>query len=470
MLEFTGTNHSFAKASNAHSAKSKGLLLDPGQKRKKVLILGAAGRDFHNFNMFFRNRKEYEVVGFTLAEQLPVKLKAYPPVLSGKLYLKGVPIYCERDLEKIIKEKKVEFVCLAYSDLAHMEVMHLASRALAAGASFLLLGPDATMLKSTKKVVAVCATRTGAGKSPLTEYISLFLKKEGKKAVIVRHPMPYGDLRRKVVQRYTSLRDLDRQGCTIEEREDYERHIRNGITVYAGVDYEKVLKSVEKEADIIIWDGGNNDFPFFRPNLMITVADAMRAGHEMAYHPGEANFRMANVIVLNKWEGNKNGARKIMRNAKAVNPHAKVVKVSTDVLIGKHLTSADKKRVLVIEDGPTITHGEMPYGIGYLVAKREKCSVLDGAKFATGIYKEIYGRYKHIKKVVPAVGYSKKQIGDLQRLIENARPSAVISATPTDLSELLDIKVPIVRASYKLKNNAALDKTLKEWLAHNKRD
>ena len=428
------------------------------QKRKRVLILGAAGRDFHNFNVFFRDNLEYEVVGFTFAEQLPVKLELYPPALAGKLYPSGVPIFCEKDLEKIIKRKRIEYVCLAYSDLAHVDVMHLASRALASGASFILLGPDATMLKSTKKIIAVCATRTGAGKSPLTEYISMWLRSRGKRAVIVRHPMPYGGLEKKAVQRFNSLHDLDKQGCTIEEREDYERHIRNGFTVYAGIDYEKILRSAEREADVIIWDGGNNDFPFFKPDLMITVADAMRAGHEKAYHPGEVNFRMADIIAINKW--NRKGAQVIMQNAKEMNPHAEVIKIEMDAFMDREISEDEKKRVLVIEDGPTITHGGMPYGIGYITAKKKRCTILDGAKYAVGEYKRIYEKYTHIKQVVPAVGYSKGQIRELSALIKKANPSVIISATPTDLIGLLNIKIPIIRVNYKLRKNKKLDELL----------
>ncbi|MEM3364024.1 MAG: GTP-binding protein [Candidatus Micrarchaeia archaeon] len=434
-------------------------------KRRRVLILGAAGRDFHNFNVYFRDKIGYEVVGFTLADQLPVQLDMYPSSLAGKLYPHGIPIYKESDLEKIIREKSVDLACLSYSDLSHNAVMHIASRVLAAGASFILLGPNATMLKSQKKVIAVCATRTGAGKSPMTEYVSQWLRKKGFRTVIVRHPMPYGELEKKAVQRYSSLNDLDAHGCTIEEREDYERHIRNGFIVYAGIDYERVLRNAEKEADVIIWDGGNNDYPFFRPDIMITVADAMRAGHEIAYHPGEVNFRMADVIAINKWENAKKGAREIEWRAKEMNPHAKIIRVSMDAVMDRKLSAAEKKRVLVIEDGPTITHGEMPYGIGYIVAKKEGCSIIDGSKFAVGVYKKIYAQHKHIEKVVPAVGYSREQIEELKVLIGKARPSAVVSATPTNLSDFLDIKAPLVRVTYKLRKNNAVERVLESILA-----
>ncbi|MCX8206181.1 MAG: GTPase [Candidatus Micrarchaeota archaeon] len=430
-------------------------------KRANVLILGAAGRDYHNFNMVFRDRKEYNVVGFTHA-QLPTEAKIYPAKLAGKLYPKGIQIYDEREMERIIHQKQVDIVCLSYSDLSHHAVMHLASRALACGASFMLLGPAATQLSPKKPVIAVCAVRTGAGKSPLTEHISLLLKRSGKKVGIIRHPMPYGDLVSQEVQRFASLEDLDRNKCTLEEREDYERHIRNGFTVYAGVDYAKVLALAERENDIIIWDGGNNDFPFIRPDLMITVADAMRAGHEVGYHPGETNFRMCDIIAVNKWEKSPKGAQAIERNAKDANPRAMVVKVSMEHKVEGKLRKG--MRVVVVEDGPTITHGEMPYGIGKIAAEAAGCSVVDASKSAKGIYEKIYREYPHIQGVIPAVGYSERQLRDLEATVNAARADAVVLATPTDLTKLLRINKPAVKVSYRMQPCPAIDRMVQALL------
>ncbi len=425
--------------------------------QKRVLIIGAGGRDYHNFNMVFRDNPEYEVVGFTMA-QLPVRKVRYPAKLAGKLYPNGIPTYDESEIETLVKKHSVDYVCLSYSDLGHNEVMHIASRGLAAGASFLLLGPRHTMLESSKKVIAVCATRTGAGKSPLTEYISTFLRERGYRVGIVRHPMPYGDLAQEEVQKFAKLEDLDAQKCTVEEREDYERHIMNGFVVYAGVDYAKVLRLAESENDVIIWDGGNNDFPFFRPDMMITVADAMRAGHETLYYPGEVNFRMCDVIAINKWENNAEGLRTIMRNAKALNPQAELVRISMEYEASSEIRKG--ARALVVDDGPTLTHGGMPYGVGYLVAMKKGCKIIDGRRYAEGAYRELYRKYGHIHKVVPAVGYSKAQIGDLKQTIMNAKPQLIISATPADLTKLLNIKIPIVKVSYKLKRNIQLERAI----------
>ncbi len=321
--------------------------------RINALILGAAGRDYHNFNMFFKNNPHYSVVGFTHA-QLPIQTKYFPKKLAGKLYNKDIPIYDESQMEQIIRDKDVHLVCFSYSDLSHEHVMHLASRAVAQGASFMLLGPKETMIKSNKKVVAVCAVRTGAGKSPVTEHISKFLKSKGLKVGIIRHPMPYKkDLAKQNVQVFKTLQDLKKHNCTIEEREDYERHLKNGFAVYAGIDYKKVLKEAEKCNDVIIWDGGNNDYPFIEPDVMITVADAMRAGDETEYYPGEVNFRTADIILINKWENRKKDAKSIMNNAKTMNRSAKVMKISMEFCVDAKL----KGKVIVVEDGPTITHG-----------------------------------------------------------------------------------------------------------------
>lgn len=429
--------------------------------RKRVLILGAAGRDYHNFNMVFRDNPGYEVVGFTHT-QLPTDARLYPAKLAGRLYKKGVRIYREKDVGGLMKRLRADLVCFSYSDVTHAHVMHLASQALAGGASFLLLGPNETMLKSKKKVVAVCATRTGAGKSPVTEYISLLLRKMGFRPAIIRHPMPYGDLVKQEVQVFREIRDLDKYSCTVEEREDYERHIKNGFTVYAGVDYAKVLDMAEKNSDIIIWDGGNNDYPFIRPDQMITVADAMRPGHELEYHPGEANFRMADVIAINKWENNREGERIIRDNARNISPRAKIVKISMDARVeGADLHG---KSAVVVEDGPTITHGGMPHGIGYITAKKMGCKIINPKKYAHGMYKRIYDEYPHIGSVVPAIGYSKRQLADLKKTIEAANPEGIVWATPANPGSLIRLGVPIARVEYKLKGNTHIEMAVRRLM------
>ncbi|MCK4319609.1 GTPase [Candidatus Micrarchaeota archaeon] len=433
-------------------------------KRKKVLILGAAGRDFHNFNLYFRGKKEFEVVGFTAAQIPGIGGRRYPKELAGKLYSKGIPIYEERDLEKLIKRHKIDSVVFSYSDVSHEHVMHLASRANAAGANFVLLGGEKTMLKSRKPVLAVCAVRTGAGKSPLTKYISRILKKSGKRVAIIRHPMPYGDLRKQEVQRFASIRDLKKAECTVEEREEYEGHIKNGFVVFAGVDYEKILRKAEKEADIILWDGGNNDLPFYESDLHIVVADALRPGHELKYYPGEANFRMADVIVINKVSGSKKGAGIIRKNAKEVNSKAKIFETDT-ILSSDFEGNLKGKRVLAIDDGPTITHGGMSYGAGYLYAKRKGAKLIEPRRFAVGSIKKAYSKYRHMGRVLPALGYSRKQLKELEKTIENAKPEVVVSGTPMDLRNVIKVNVPIVHVSYKIKERkGSMKRLVKEFI------
>jgi predicted GTPase len=435
------------------------------KNKTKAIILGASGRDFHNFNMLFKNNDNYEIVCFTHA-QLPVESSLYPKELSGKLYPKGVPIYKEEKLEEIIFENNIEIVFLSYSDLSHNEVMNLASRSLSCGASFSLISPDLTMLRSSKPVIAVNATRTGAGKSPMTEYISLFYKNKGKKVGVVRHPMPYGDLIKQEVQKFNSLQDLDLHNCTLEEREDYERHILNGINLYSGIDYSKILKIAEKENDILIWDGGNNDTPFFEPSLMITIADAARPNHEITFHPGETNFRMCNIIAINKHQNNPKGLKIIQKNAKICNPNASVIKMSMDFKISEEELIKKNKKVLLIEDGPTITHGHLSHGLAYIIAKEKKCKIIDPRKYAKGFYKSIYENYKHIGPVIPAVSYSKSQLNSLKSLIRDCKPDLIISATPTDLRNVKGMKfnVPFVNVTYSMKKNNELNKALERLL------
>lgn len=433
-------------------------------ERRNVLILGAAGRDFHNFNVFFRKNKRYNVVGFTAAQIPKIAGRKYPQKLAGRLYQNGIDIYDEADLEKIISEKGVNEVYFSYSDVSYAHVMHLAARAQAAGASFSLLGPADTALKSSKKVIAVCAVRTGSGKSPLTKKLASLLTKMGKKVVVVRHPMPYGDLEKQAVQRFAKLSDLDKHNCTIEEREEYEPHINNGITVYAGVDYEKILRRAEKEADIILWDGGNNDFPFFKPDLLIVVADSLRAGHEMGYYPGETNLRMANVVVINKVSENPDGAKKIRENVVAANPRAIVVESDLEITPDENIDISGKK-VLVVEDGPTVTHGEMPFGAGYKYAKEKGAIVVSPIGFAVGSIKAAFEKYSHLKDVLPALGYYGEQLHDLEETINRSSADLVLSATPINLKRVLNVRIPILHVTYSIKEKGSL--TFEEILAKN---
>jgi predicted GTPase len=420
-------------------------------QRERILILGAAGRDFHNFNLFFRDNEAYEVVGFTATQIPKIEGRQYPAVLAGKLYPKGLPIMPESDMEKIIKDQKVDRVIFAYSDAAHETVMHLASRVIAAGADYTLMGTKRTMVASTKPVIAVCAVRTGCGKSQTSRYISNLLHKAGKKVVAVRHPMPYGDLAKQAVQRLATYEDLAKHECTIEEREEYESHIKNGTVVYAGVDYEAILRQAEKEADVVIWDGGNNDLPFYKPDLWITVADPLRPGHELTYHPGEANFRAADVILINKANTAKSAdVEKVVANAKAVNPRATVIKGSSEVIAEKPELIKGKK-VLVVEDGPTITHGGMPYGAGKVAAEKYGAGqLIDGRPFATGSIKETYAKYPHIGTLLPAMGYYPEQIKELEDTINKSNADTVLIGTPFDLARLIKINKPTCYVSYEL--------------------
>jgi predicted GTPase len=419
--------------------------------RKRIIILGAAGRDFHNFNVVFRENPDFEVVAFT-ATQIPyIADRMYPKELSGKLYPKGIKIYEEKDLPLLIKKFNADACILSYSDLSFDTVMQKATLVNASGADFWLLSPEHTMLKSTKPVIAVCAVRTGCGKSQTTRYIALMLKKMGLRVVLVRHPMPYGDLREQVSERFAAMKDLDRYKCTIEEREEYELPIKNGLIMYAGVDYEKILRQAEKEADVIIWDGGNNDTPFYKPDLFITVTDPLRAGNEVSYYPGATAAIMADVIVMNKVNSaTKDEIAMVTTNIRRVNPHAKLF--YADSIVRADSPSQIKgKKVLVVEDGPTITHGNMRFGAGTVAARQYGASDIVTAKdFAVGSIKETFEKYPNLDKELPAMGYSAKQIKDLEATINGAVCDSVVSATPTNLRNLINSNKPIVLVSYEL--------------------
>ena len=439
--------------------------------KRRVIIMGAAGRDFHNFNTFFRDNEDYEVVAFT-ATQIPnIEGRFYPPELAGKLYPKGIPIYPESDLPKLIKEHNVDVVVFAYSDVSHEYVMHRASIAIANGADFWLMGPDATLIKSTKPVISVCAVRTGCGKSQTTRRVTDILHKYGLKYVVIRHPMPYGDLKKQAVQRFATYEDLDKYECTIEEREEYEPHIDRGNVVYAGVDYEKIVRSAEKEADIIVWDGGNNDLPFYKPDLHIVVTDPHRAGHEFKYHPGEANFRMADVIIINKEDSaDPKNVELIKEHIKEANPNATVIDAESPISV-ENPEAIKGKRVLVVEDGPTLTHGGMKFGAGYLAAKKFGAKeIIDPRPYAVGTIKETYKKYPHLDVILPAMGYGKQQIKELEETINNADADLVIIGTPIDLRRIVHINKPADRVRYELKEKGpvTLEDIIKKFLQDKK--
>ena len=420
-------------------------------RRIKVVIMGAAGRDFHNFNVYFRNNDAYEVVAFTGTQIPGIEERAYPPELAGSNYPNGIPIYPEEQLPRLIRERDVDQVVFAYSDVLHEYVMHKASAVLANGADFRLMGPKTTMLKAKVPLVSIGAVRTGSGKSQTSRRVAKILKNKGLRVVVIRHPMPYGDLRKQVCQRFASYGDLDKYKCTIEEREEYEPHIDNGIIVYAGVDYEKILRAAEKEADIIVWDGGNNDLPFYKPDLHIVVADPHRAGHELTYHPGEANLRMANVIIINKVEtADPKNVEKVKKNIRAVNPNATVLEAASPITVDKP-ELIKGKRVLVIEDGPTLTHGSMPYGAGTIAAKRFGGEIVDPKPYAVGSIKETYGKYTHLGAILPALGYSEEQIAELKKTIDRTPCDVVVIGTPIDFRRVMTLDKPTARVRYELK-------------------
>ena len=417
---------------------------------RRVLIMGAAGRDFHNFNVVYRDDPEVEVVGFT-ATQIPfISERRYPPELAGPRYPDGIAISLEEELPRLIEELDVDEVVFAYSDVSHQYVMHRASAVMAAGPSFSLLGPDATMLDANVPVVAVCAVRTGSGKSQTTRKVVRTLRDLGKTAVVVRHPMPYGDLVAQRVQRFASFDDLDRADVTVEEREEYEPHIKNGTVVYAGVDYGDILEQAQKECDVLVWDGGNNDYPFYRPTVHITVADPLRAGHELSYHPGETNLRMADVVVINKIDSaTHDQVAEVWGSIREANPRATVIRARSPVTFEDPVDLAGK-RVLVIEDGPTLTHGEMRYGAGVVAARQSgAASIVDPRQWAVGTMKDVYAKYD-VGPVLPAMGYSADQLKEFEQMINAADVDGVLIATPIDLRKLVHIEKPAYRVFYEL--------------------
>ena len=417
----------------------------------RTLIMGAAGRDFHNFNVFFRDNKDYEVVAFT-ATQIPnIEGRRYPAELAGSLYPEGIPIYPESELQDLIRKYKVDQVVFAYSDVPHEVVMHKASLVMAVGADFRLMGQHSTQLKSTKPVISVCAVRTGSGKSQTTRRVSLILRDMGYKVAAIRHPMPYGDLVKQKVQRFATYADLEKHECTIEEREEYEPHIDNGVIVYAGVDYEAILRQAEQEVDIVLWDGGNNDFPFYVPDLAIVVADPHRPGHERTYHPGETNIRAADVFVINKVDTADPDAVIAVRDSlHELNPKAVVIEAASPLFVDDP-ESIRGKRVLVIEDGPTLTHGEMAYGAGWVAARRfGAAEIVDPRPFAVGTIADTYRKYPSTGAILPAMGYGEKQTRDLEKTIDQADVDMVISAPPIDLTRVLKVRKPMQRVRYEL--------------------
>ncbi|HOC06757.1 MAG: cyclic 2,3-diphosphoglycerate synthase [Bacillota bacterium] len=417
----------------------------------KVIIMGAAGRDFHNFNVYFRDNEAYEVVAFTATQIPDIEGRLYPPELAGKLYPNGIPIHAEEELTDLIKKHGVQQVVFAYSDVPYNVLMNKAAAVQAAGADFRIMGPNSTMLKSSKPVIAVTAVRTGVGKSQTTRKVCDTLKAMGKKVVAIRHPMPYGDLAKQACQRFATYDDLDKHKCTIEEREEYEPHIDRGIIVYAGVDYAQILAEAEKEADIIVWDGGNNDFAFYHTDLYITLVDPHRPGHEVSYHPGEVNLRMADVVVINKIEtASPEGINIVRENIAKFAPNAVVIEGASPIIV-KDGHKIKGKRVLVIEDGPTLTHGEMAYGAGTVAARKYGAAeLIDPRPWAVGSIKETFEKYSHLTNILPAMGYGEKQIRELEKTIDAIDCDLVIAATPIDLTRILKIKRPAVRVGYEL--------------------
>jgi predicted GTPase len=423
---------------------------------EKVIIMGAAGRDFHNFNVYFKGNPRYEVVAFTATQIPDIQGRCYPPQLAGKGYADGIPIYDEAELVDLIRAHQVDLVAFSYSDISHLSLMHKASQVMAAGADFILIGATYTMLRSSRPVVSVCAVRTGCGKSPTTRHICKLLQQTGKQVVVVRHPMPYGDLTRQVVQRFATYDDFSKNSCTIEEREEYEPLVDMGMVVYAGVDYEKILRQAEKEADIVIWDGGNNDTPFYYPDIHVVVFDPLRAGHELEYYPGETNLLMADIAVVNKVDSaSDDQIQKVVDNIRGFNSDAEIV-MAESALTAADPRQVEGKRVVVVEDGPTLTHGGMSYGAGFTAARRWKAKEIISPKAkAVGLMAETFHQYPHIGRVIPAMGYSPDQIRDLEATINACDADLVLFATPIDLPHLIHMNKPAMRVRYEYQDHGA---------------
>jgi predicted GTPase len=417
-----------------------------------VVIAGAAGRDFHNFNVAFRDREDVEVVAFTATQIPDIEGRTYPAELAGKRYPDGIPIVPEEELSELVRRERIDEVVFAYSDVTHEHVMHVGSIALAAGADYRLLGPRSTELPSKKPVVAICAVRTGAGKSQTTRHVAAILRGAGKHVAVLRHPMPYGDLVKQAVQRFERYEDLDAADATIEEREEYEPHIAEGNIVFAGIDYAAILAQAEEEADVLVWDGGNNDTPFLTPDLHIVVCDPHRPGHELRYHPGETNLRMADVCLINKVDtAAPENVEAVLDSIRTVNPRAEVVRAASPFVVEENTHQIAGKRVLAIEDGPTLTHGEMAYGAAVLAAKQHGASALvDPRPFAVGSIKETFARYPHMSELLPAMGYGKKQMEELRETIARSDAELVLIGTPIDLRRVIELDKPALRVSYRL--------------------
>jgi predicted GTPase len=439
---------------------------------KKLIILGAAGRDFHNFNVVFRNNPDFRVIAFTATQIPDIANRRYPPELAGPLYPAGIPILDESDFEKLVSEHKIDAVVFSYSDIAHTNLMHLASRTVAAGADFWLLGTEHTQVKSRLPLISICAVRTGCGKSPLSRLVAAKLRHLGWTPVVIRHPMPYGDLAAQAVQRFATMQDLDRHQCTIEEREEYEPHLRVGTVVYAGVDYEAILRQAEKEADIILWDGGNNDTPFYASDLEIVVADPHRPGHELSYFPGEVNIRRADVVVINKVDtAEPHNIAVVRENIRKSNPKARVLETACRVSVASP-ELVKGRRVLVVEDGPTLTHGEMSYGAGVVAARQcGAAELVDPRPYAVGSIRGTYERYPHLTTLLPAMGYGSIQRHELEETINRVPCDLVLVATPVNLTSILKINKPSVRVSYEAEEltKPGLVEILTEFTASRKR-
>jgi len=419
--------------------------------KRKVVIMGAAGRDFHNFNCLFRNTPDVEVVAFTATQIPDIEGRSYPPVLAGPLYPTGIPIVAESELERLVKQHDIDEVWFSYSDVSHQYVMDKGAHVIAWGANFGVCSATRTMLKSTKPVIAIVAVRTGVGKSQTTRYVSNILKRLGKRVVAIRHPMPYGDLARQACQRFAKYEDLDLHDCTIEEREEYEPHIDNGFVVYAGVDYEQILREAEKEADVILWDGGNNDTPFYKPDLFITLLDPHRAGHELSYYPGMTNFLMADLLVVNKVQtADPVKVEEIVERCRQYNPRARVIRCASKITVDKPELIAGK-RALVVEDGPTLTHGGMTYGAGWFAAKNAGAAeIVDPRPYAVGTIAATYKKYPNAANILPAMGYSDQQFADLEASINATPCDVVVEGTPIDLTRILKVDKPIAEVTYEL--------------------